>query len=60
MGNIRKHTKNTKQDYMTVLKHRFSYLSDKERDKLLYGDDFVQVPTQELKRLRIDTYPYLL
>ena len=60
MGNIRKHTKNTKQDSMQILKHRFSYLSSEERDKLLYGDDFVQIPTQELKRLRIDTYPYLM
>ena len=42
------------------LEDRFSYLPKEERDKLIYGDDFVPVPTQELKRLRIDSYPYLM
>lgn len=42
------------------LEERFSYLSKEERDKLIYGDDFVPVPKQELKRLRIDSYPYLM
>ena len=42
------------------LEKRFSYLPKEERDKLIYGDDFVPVPKQELKRLRIDSYPYLM
>ena len=42
------------------LEDRFSYLPKEERDKLIYGDDFVPVPKQELKRLRIDSYPYLM
>ena len=42
------------------LEDRFSYLPKEERDKLIYGDDFVLVPKQELKRLRIDSYPYLM
>ena len=42
------------------LEDRFSYLPKEERDKLIYGDDFVPVPKQELKRLRIDSYPSLM
>ena len=42
------------------LEDRFSYLPKEERNKLIYGDDFVPVPKQELKRLRIDSYPYLM
>ena len=42
------------------LEDRFSYLPKEERDKLIYSDDFVPVPKQELKRLRIDSYPYLM
>ena len=42
------------------LEDRFSYLPKEERNKLIYGDDFVPVPKQELKRLRIDSYPYFM
>jgi len=45
---------------MEELARHFDYLSKKERDKLLHGDEFVEVPEQELKRLRIDAYPYLM
>lgn len=33
--------------------------SPKEKEKLLSGEGFVKVPTEELKRLRVDVYPYL-
>ena len=49
-----------RQNKQKELESRFSYLTKEERDKLLYGTDFVKVPSQELKRLRIDAYPYLI
>lgn len=30
------------------------------KEKLLSGEGFVKVPTEELKRLRVDVYPYLV
>lgn len=42
------------------LEVHFAYLPKEVREKLLYGDDFVKVPTEELKRLRVDVYPYLM
>lgn len=35
-------------------------LSKEDKEKLMSGSGFVEVPTEELKRLRIDVYPYLL
>lgn len=35
-------------------------LTEKEKNALLSGSDFVEVPAEELKRLRIDVYPYLM
>ena len=35
-------------------------LSTEDKEKLMSGSGFVEVPTEELKRLRIDVYPYLL
>lgn len=60
MGKSSKRTVRTKQDWEAILNERFSYLSQEEREKLLKGDAFVKVPSQELKRLRIDAYPYLM
>lgn len=60
MGNIRKNTKKVRQDIKSILKSRFDYLPPEDRDKLLNGNDFVEVPAKELKRLRIDVYPYLM
>lgn len=60
MGKAVKRTIRTKQDWETILNERFSYLSEEEREKLLNGDAFVKVPSRELKRLRIDAYPYLM
>lgn len=59
MGKILDNSK-TKQNKQQKLESHFSYLPKEERDKLLYGTDFVKVPTEELKRLRIDVYPYLM
>ena len=55
-----KSTKKVKQDVQNVLKSRFDYLSPTDRDKLLNGNDFVEVPVKELNRLRIDVYPYIM
>lgn len=60
MGKSSKRTIRTKQDWEAILNDRFSYLPQEEREKLLKGDAFVKVPSQELKRLRIDAYPYLM
>ena len=60
MGKSSKRTVRTKQDWEAILNDRFSYLPQEEREKLLKGDAFVKVPSQELKRLRIDAYPYLM
>ena len=59
MERIRKNTKSKKQ-LQAEMEVRFSYLSDAERYKLIYGDVFVKVPSEELKRLKINVYPYLM
>lgn len=59
MERIRKNTKSKKQ-LQAEMEVRFSYLSDAERHKLIYGDVFVKVPAEELKRLKINVYPYLM
>ncbi len=35
-------------------------LSQVEHEKIEKGDEFVTVPSAELKRLRVDVYPYLM
>lgn len=50
----------TAEEWQAILEERFSYLPKEERDKLIYGNEFVKVPSQELARLRIDAYPYLM
>lgn len=60
MGKMGKSTKKVKQDIQNILKSRFDYLSPTDRDKLLNGNDFVEVPVKELNRLRIDVYPYIM
>lgn len=59
MGKIQNNVA-TQYDKQQELENRFAYLSKEERDRLLYGNDFVKVPTEELKRLRIDGYSYLM
>lgn len=58
--NIRNTIKKVQSDLDAKLNMRFDYLSKEEKEKLLYGDDFIKVPDKELKRLRIDAYPYLM
>ncbi len=60
MGKAIKRKVRTQKDWDAILEKRFSYLPKAERDKLLYGNEFVEVPAQELARLRIDAYPYLM
>ena len=60
MGKAIKRRVRTQKDRDAILEKRFSYLPKAERDKLLYGNEFVEVPAQELARLRIDAYPYLM
>lgn len=59
MGNLHRNNK-SKEEIQATLEKRFDYLSKEERDKLIYGSEFVKVPSKELKRLRIDAYPYLM
>lgn len=63
MGNLKKNLKNSSR----VLKRNVVNLdeiagsfSEEEKKKLLSGSGFVKIPTEELKRLRIDAYPYLM
>ncbi len=58
MGTLRKKFK-SKEELQAMMEKRFDYLPKEERDKLIYGNEFVEVPSQELKRLRISVYPYL-
>lgn len=60
MGKIQNRIKKIKRDKDAELEKRFAYLSKEEREKLIRGTDFVKVPMEELKRLRIDSYPYLM
>ena len=46
--------------FKAVLDTRFDYLSPVERKRLVEGDSFVKVPSKELKRLKVDAYPYLM
>lgn len=50
----------TPEEWQAIWEERFSYLPKEERDKLIYGNEFVKVPSEELARLRIDVYPYLM
>lgn len=50
----------TAEEWQAILEERFSYLPKEERDKLIYGNEFVKVPSRELARQRIDAYPYLM
>ncbi|MBO5381824.1 MAG: hypothetical protein J6A40_07015 [Bacteroides sp.] len=59
MGNLHKNLK-SKEEMQADLEKRFDYLPIEERKKLIYGNDFVEVPEQELNRLRVDVYPYLI
>lgn len=62
MGNLRKYIKDGKASKENIVNvdDIAGNLSKEEKIKLLSGDGFVKVPTEELKRLRIDVYPYLM
>ncbi len=59
MGNLRRNHK-SKEEMQALMEQRFRYLPKNERDKLVYGNEFVKVPTKELQRLRVDVYSYLM
>jgi hypothetical protein len=62
MGSLKRHikkTKTSKENSVDVTKIAGT-LSEKEKRVLLDGSGFVKVPTEELKRLRVDVYAYLL
>jgi hypothetical protein len=59
MGNLRKDYK-SKEEMQVILEKRFDYLPKDEREKLVFGNEFVKLPDKELKRLRIEAYPYLM
>ena len=59
MGQLRKNIKSKEQLLLEVEK-RFDYLSKDEREKLIYGNEFVKVPFRALQRLKINAYPYLV
>lgn len=62
MGNIRKYIKADKARRGNVVNVEdiAGNLSKEDKEKLLSGNGFVKVPAEELKRLRIDVYPYLM
>lgn len=62
MGRQKKKLKSSKvlRGNVVDLEEIAGILSKEDKEKLMSGSGFVEVPTEELKRLRIDVYPYLL
>lgn len=62
MGRQKKKLKSSKvlRGNVVNLEEITGTLSKEDKEKLMSGSGFVEVPTEELKRLRIDVYPYLL
>lgn len=62
MGELKKKVKSSKalKGNVVNLEDIAGTLSKEDKEKLMSGSGFVEVPTEELKRLRIDVYPYLL
>lgn len=62
MGRQKKKLKSSKvlRGNVVNLEEIAGILSKEDKEKLMSGSGFVEVPTEELKRLRIDVYPYLL
>ena len=62
MGELKKKVKSSKalKGNVVNLEDIAGTLSKEDKEKLMSGSGFVKVPTEELKRLRIDVYPYLL
>lgn len=62
MGDVKKKVGNSKilKGNVVNLEEIAGTLSKEEKEKLLSGIGFVKIPTEELKRLRIDVYPYVM
>lgn len=60
MGKTEEREIRKRQRALAELDRIASYLSEEDRVKLRNGSGFVKVPSEELKRLRIDVYPYLM
>lgn len=62
MGDVKKKVGNSKtlKGNVVNLEEIADTLSKEEKEKLLSGTGFVKIPTEELKRLRIDVYPYVM
>lgn len=62
MGNLKKNIKSRRvlRGNVINIDEIAGTFSPKEKEKLLSGEGFVKVPAEELKRLRIDAYPYLM
>ena len=46
----------TPEKWQAVLEEHFFYLPKEERNKMICGDEFVEVLAKELERLFIDVY----
>lgn len=62
MGRQKKKLKSSKvlRGNVVNLEEIAGILSKEDKEKLMSGSGFVEVPTEELKCLRIDVYTYLL
>ena len=62
MGNLKRNIKNSRilKKNVVNLNEISGTLSKEEIEKLMSGNGFVKVPTEELKRLRVDVYPYVM
>lgn len=61
-GNLKRNIKNSRilKKNVVNLNEISGTLSKEEKEKLMSGNGFVKVPTEELKRLRVDVYPYVM
>ena len=62
MGNLKRNIKNSRilKKNVVNLNEISGTLSKEEKEQLMSGNGFVKVPTEELKRLRVDVYPYVM
>ena len=62
MGNVRQTVDDItqRQQVMEVISKIAGQLTSDEIATLLSGDGFVRVPTEELRRQRVDAYAYLM
>ena len=62
MGNLKRNKKNSRilKKNVVNLNEISGTLSKEEKEKFMSGNGFVKVPTEELKRLRVDVYPYVM